>query len=329
MPAPLKHESGIVDVLGIGSATSSYFYCEPPGSQSYQSIQEKEIFMSHKRRILKSDKRRILTLLTRLLKKLVQIVGGDRATATMAQISEDIVPVVIEKTDFGAISFFCPGIIPEIRARTILTKEPETIKWISGFNEADVFWDIGANVGVYSLYAAMKGLSVLAFEPSPGNYYLLCKNIEINKMDDKVSAYCVALNNNTKLDTLYMPNTDLGGAFNSFGEARDTYTASLKQAMIGFSTDDFIKQFKPSFPNHIKIDVDGVEDSIIKGGNNTLKDSRLKSLLVELDTENKEVTGEVVEILSSSGFTLLKAVRPSVPDNSEFASVYNQIFVRS
>ncbi|MGR3302431.1 MAG: FkbM family methyltransferase [Candidatus Scalindua sp.] len=289
--------------------------------------------MSDKQRILMSVKRSIIKLLTQLLKKSIQIVGGGKATAIMAQVSEEIAPVVIEETDFGAISFFCPGIIPEIRAKTILTKEPETIEWINGFNEADVFWDIGANVGVYSLCAAMKGLSVLAFEPSPSNYYLLCKNIEINKMDDKISAYCVAVNNNTKLDTLYMPNTDLGGAFNSLGEAVNwqgkTFTVSLKQATVGFSIDDFIKQFKPLFPNHIKIDVDGIEDRIIKGGNNTFKDSHLKSLLVELDTENKELTGEVVDILNDSGLTLHAKNGPHMPDNSEFANVCNYIFVRS
>jgi len=280
-----------------------------------------------------SVKHKILNLLTQFLKGSIQIVGGEKATAIMAQISEDITPILINKTDFGSISFFCPGKIPERRAKTLLTKEPGTIEWINGFNEADVFWDIGANVGVYSLYAASKGLSVLAFEPSPSNYYLLSKNIEVNKMDDKISAYCIALNNNTKLDIFYMANTELGGALNSFGEANDwqgkTFTVSLKQAMVGFSIDDFIKQFNPPFPDHIKIDVDGIEDSIIKGGNNTLKDSHLKSLLVELNSENKELTGGVVDILNGSGLTLFTKVRSSMPDDSEFANVYNYIFVRS
>jgi FkbM family methyltransferase len=280
-----------------------------------------------------SIKREALKLSMCLLKKSIRIVGREKATAIMAQISEEIIPVLIEKTDIGVISFFCPGRLPEWRAKTLLTKEPETIEWINGFNQEEVLWDIGANVGIYSLYAALSGLTILAFEPSPSNYYLLSKNIEINKMDDKISAYCVALNNKTELDDFYMANTEFGGALNSFGHAKDwqgkIFTASIKQAMIGFSIDDFIKQFNPPFPNHIKIDVDGIEDSIIKGGNNTLKDSRLKSVLIELNIKRKEYTGEVIDILNGSGLTLFKKEHAPSFDNGEYASVYNHIFIRA
>ena len=41
------------------------------------------------------------------------------------------------------------------RADTVLTKELDTIGWIDEFDEGSVFWDIGANVGVYSLYAGV------------------------------------------------------------------------------------------------------------------------------------------------------------------------------
>lgn len=274
-----------------------------------------------------------LSLSTQLLKKIIKIVGRGKAAAIMSQISDDITPIITKKTDFGAVHFFCLGLQTERRANLLLTKEPETIEWINGFNKEDVFWDVGANIGVYSLYAALRGLSVLAFEPSPGNYYLLSKNIEINKMDDKISAYCIALNDETKLDIFYMANTELGGALSSFGEARDwqgnIFTASLKQAMVGVSIDDFIKQFNPPFPNHIKIDVDGIEDSIIKGGNNTLNDARLKSVLIELDAGRQEYTDAVIDALNSAGFTLSKKEHSPMFDNGKFENLYNHIFVRS
>jgi len=280
-----------------------------------------------------SIKQKALNLSTQLLKKTVQVVGRSKSTAILAQISEDIAPILIEETEFGRISFFCPGKIPEWRAKTLLTKEPETIEWINGFNKTDILWDIGANVGVYSLYAALRGLSVLAFEPSPSNYYLLGRNIEINKMDENISAYCIALNNVTKLDSFYMAKTELGGALNSFGEARDwqgkVFDASLKQAMVGFSLDDFIEQFNPPFPNHIKIDVDGIEDSIIKGANETLKDNRLKSVLIELDTERKEYTGEVTGIIENAGLALSKKEHAPIFDCGQFKNVFNHIFIRS
>ncbi|MBI9082637.1 MAG: FkbM family methyltransferase [Desulfobacterales bacterium] len=278
-------------------------------------------------------KKKAADFIMQLFKKSIEIFGQNKATAIMAQISEDIAPILAEKTQIGTIRFFCPGKLPEWRAKTLLTKEPETIEWINTFNKEDIFWDIGANVGVYSLYAALRGLSVLSFEPSPSNYYLLSKNIEINKMDDKISAYCLALSDITKLDLMYMTDTRLGGALNSFGETRDwqgkTYEASLKQAMLGFSIDDFIGRFKPSFPNHIKIDVDGIEDSIIIGSLKTIKDKRLKSILVELDTGRSEYVKKITDHIFEAGLSLHKKEHSATLNGGRFSNVYNHIFIRS
>lgn len=85
---------------------------------------------------------------TQLLRTGIRVFGGRRATLISAQSSEELAPIVSQKTDFGAINFFCPGKHPEWRAQTLLTKEPETIERINTFSDKDVFWDIGANGGV-------------------------------------------------------------------------------------------------------------------------------------------------------------------------------------
>jgi len=276
-----------------------------------------------------------LAKMAEIAKRTLEAVGGDYGTKILAHLSGRIVPIVSERTQYGMIQFLCPGWLPVFRARTLLTKEPETIKWIDNFDEGDIFWDIGANVGVYSLYAAIRGSPVIAFEPSPGNYYLISKNIEINKMDDQVSVYCIALSDDTQLDSFYMVNTELGGALNSFGEAIDQYgepyTAYFKQATIGFSIDEFMEQFSPLFPNHIKIDVDGIEGNIIQGAGITLGDNRLKSLLVELDTEREEYTGKIIDKLSRYGLELSYPKIEKYPERGvgKQARVCNHIFVRS
>ncbi|MFA5844038.1 MAG: FkbM family methyltransferase [Coriobacteriia bacterium] len=279
-----------------------------------------------------SVKQRILTVASRLLMRTISIVGGNRATQISAYLAENLSPYVTQKTDHGQIVFFCPGKLPEWRARTLLTKEPETIEWIGTFKDDDVLWDIGANVGAYSLYAATLGHPVLSFEPSPSNYYLLSRNIEINRLDNKVSAYCIAFNDTTKLDVFFMANTELGGALNSFGEATDwqgnPFTASLKQAMVGFGVDDFIEQFGPPFPNHIKLDVDGIEDKIVRGSRRTLADSRLKSVLIELHTERRQYYQEVTALFERSGLRLQERKHVPESDEGEFSNVYNHIFVR-
>ncbi len=129
-----------------------------------------------------------------------------------------------------------------------------------------------------------------------------------------------------------MSSTKAGGAHNTFSEARDwqgkTFEASLRQATMGYSIDGFIKQFSVPFPNHIKIDVDGIEGSIIEGGSSTLKDSRLKSMLVELDSGRKEHTGKIINILDNAGLPLLKKEHAPMLDVGKYKNCYNYIFAR-
>lgn len=277
-------------------------------------------------------KRKMFSFATTFLKRSINLVGGNLASSISAELAEKLSPTISQQTKFGIVYFFCPGKIPEWRAQTLLTKEPETLEWIETFHDADLLWDIGANVGVYSLYAALKGNSVLAFEPSPGNFYLLSQNIGINSLSDKIAAYCIAFDDSTKLETFYMANAEIGGALSSFGEAIDwqgkPFKASLKQAMVGFCIDDFVERFQPKFPNHIKIDVDGNENRIIDGAKKTLLDKRLKSVLVELNTEREDYCSEVLNIFNESGFSLLKKEHSSAYDSSNLSMVFNHIFVR-
>ena len=201
----------------------------------------------------------ILEGATKLLKHSIELVSGRMAPQVFEYMIGCLTPILEVPTNYGCLKFFCPGPIPRWRAETIFSKEPETIEWINNFDVSDIVWDIGANVGVYSLYAARRGLRVLAFEPNPGNYYILSKNIELNKLDQRIDALCVALNDETLLDSFYMKNMSLGDAENSFGEATDwrgcSFEPVFRQSMIGFSIDDFISTFGLSTPNHIKIDV--------------------------------------------------------------------------
>jgi precorrin-6B methylase 2 len=70
---------------------------------------------------------------------------------------------------------------------TIMTKEPDSMQWIDAMQSGSVFWDIGANVGVLTLYAAMRGdLEVWAFEPAAVNYSNLVASGELNCLEKHV-----------------------------------------------------------------------------------------------------------------------------------------------
>ena len=91
------------------------------------------------------------------------------------------------------IYFFVPNSLTKWRVDTFFSKEPETLEWIDNFKNVQgkkiIFWDIGGNIGLYSIYAALKykSIDVTTFEPSTSNLQVLSRNISINKLNKNMS----------------------------------------------------------------------------------------------------------------------------------------------
>jgi FkbM family methyltransferase len=169
-----------------------------------------------------------------------------------------------------------------------------------------VLWDIGANIGIVTVYAAIKRNSrVVAFEPGAANYFVLNRNIEINNLIDRVTAYCIAVAPKSSIDLLYTPGADLGSVGANFGAAVDyqgkSFESKFKQGMVGYSLSDLVASLP--FPQHIKLDVDGLKRGILMGGLDVFADCRLKSAMIELDVADRESIREVAEIMRAQGFT--------------------------
>ena len=93
-----------------------------------------------------------------------------------------------------SLTFHSPNRMNFYRIQTFSTKEPETLEWIDNFKKNKVFWDIGANIGLYSCYAAKKNdCKVFAFEPSIFNLELLSRNIHINSLSDQITIVPIPL----------------------------------------------------------------------------------------------------------------------------------------
>mgnify|MGYP000383210705 CR=1 FL=1 len=106
------------------------------------------------------------------------------------------------------MTFFTPNTLCHYRAITFSSKEPETLDWIDSFEEGLTVWDIGANIGIYSIYAAKaKNARVFAFEPSVFNLEFLAKNIYINGFQEKIKIFPLALSNQTDFNLFKMNNT--------------------------------------------------------------------------------------------------------------------------
>jgi len=219
------------------------------------------------------------------------------------------------------------------RFDTLLDKEPETIEWIESFKPGETLWDIGANVGIYSIYAAKCGVKVIAFEPHFANYLQLCINIMLNNLQDSVLPLCLALTQQKSINTINLASIDFGTSMSSFGSNLDfrgnPYMPVFKQGMVGYDIDSFIEDFKLSKPDHIKIDVDGIELDIVKGAAKTFANNTVKSISIELiDTDHTQVNG-VNEILNKAGFNFVHKKQNPVFSTPATRDVMNFLYKRN
>ena len=83
-----------------------------------------------------------------------------------------------------------------------------------------------------------------------------------------------------------------------------------------------------SSPDYIKIDVDGIEHLILKGGQKALKDDKLKSILVEVNENYKNQYDEILKIMSESNLKLKFKSRENKFYKGSFNKTFNYIFER-
>lgn len=159
-------------------------------------------------------------------------------------------------------------------------KEPQTVKWMEDYvRPGDIFYDVGANVGPYSLIAAHLGATVYAFEPEGSNYVRLLQNVELNEKTllGKVIALPLALWDQHEILTMHMSDPSPGAASHTYepnGRAR------VQQPVVPVQADD-LNMWGIPLPNHIKIDVDGYENRVLIGARLALNSPQLRSVLVE------------------------------------------------
>ena len=245
----------------------------------------------------------------RLMCKLLKV--DDRLiTGRVRNIINDLVPDTFNNSGIIFDATFKTSTSRGIR---LLTKEPDTINWLDDYLAIkDTFYDVGANIGVYSLYAAKKGNAVIAIEPESSNYALLNKNIYLNSFEQKIFALNLALYDREVLSTLNMNNYQPGKSGHSFHDEADLDLnpgkPRFRQAVIGMPLETLVYRYNLAFPNLIKIDVDGNEHKILNGMLKILKDKRLKSIAIEIDSKIS-AHQKICDLLQTFGFEQLTNTR--------------------
>ena len=251
-----------------------------------------------------------------------------RRADTRLRVSEYLLPRHRVASRFGPLVFVTTHPQALLYAHDFSTREPETLTWIEAFETPCRFWDVGANIGAFSLYAGLRpGVEVSAFEPAAASYGALCRNIKANDLGARVRAYCVALSDRTQLGTLNLSGTNAGSVFNAFASTEDCFGNEIevvfRQGMVGFSVDDFRRLFHLPAPNYLKIDVDSTEGQILAGASETLRDPDLRSVLIELEASDTARNHRLIGALEAAGLSLSLRGKEAQKD------VVNGIFTRT
>ena len=215
----------------------------------------------------------------------------------------------------GKVSFVLhvPNDLTLYRANTFSTKEPETLNWIDNFGGEGPFYDIGANIGIYSLYhAKLYTTPVYAFEPSYFNLVNLAKNINLNNLTDRIIVISNPLFDSNVIANFNMESIEEGAAHSTFSKEHNQegnpLNTKFKYKTLGVSLDHLLKCNLIMPPSIIKIDVDGIEHLILNGAKSVLTNLRLKSILVEVHSKFEELEFSVSKVLKENNFVFDKVL---------------------
>ena len=224
------------------------------------------------------------------------------------QLSRLIVPrkkIIIENVSF---TLPCTNWITHFRWYLFNIKEQEVRYYIDHYvREGDVFFDIGANIGVFSVYAGklFKDISIYCFEPEYSNLSILKENIICNALADRTKIFSVAVGDFNGPTNLHIQDFTPGAAEHSeekepIAKTREGHKVVWSEGIMS-ATIDSLCEHLDVIPNCIKIDTDSNEDKVLRGAEKMLSNKCLRSIILEMPNDREKVF-YCHERLSQAGF---------------------------
>ena len=210
-------------------------------------------------------------------------------------------------TRHGGFSLRVGNPIERWRAETLLTKEPETIRWLERtIAEDSVFYDVGANIGLYTLFAChlySESVRAVCFEPEGLNFARLSRNLHDNGLSERVLAFPIGLGDEDGVGAFHLSEIGAGRALHNAGTA-SAAGSPHRQGIVVKRLDDLLRgQALLPPPTHLKVDVDGPEHAVFLGAAETLALPELRHVLAEIADPHAE---PVAAMLNAAGFRLIE-----------------------
>jgi FkbM family methyltransferase len=223
----------------------------------------------------------------------------------------------------------------EVWARHFADTEPELLDFIDGIPDHAVYYDIGASIGHFALYAAMRIERVIALEPEALNFATASLNHFLNR--DRIAGDFTLLNvAASEARSIEHLAINLYGA----GEhtkalprtgrsqgASSTRPTLHRQPVLTFPLDELTGQFGLPQPTHLKIDVDGAEASVLLGSRRCLENRDLKQVFIEL--EAGEAEQHCSRLLAEHHFELAERHGVRRISGGYYENLTNCVFVRT
>jgi len=153
--------------------------------------------------------------------------------------------------------------------------------------EGGVFYDIGANIGMYSVYSLMNHplTSIYSFEPEPHTYALIKKTLE--STTGEYHLYNVAIGPKNEERKIYTSSLNDGGhSFSNEGFDKDESKFSLVKIV---NLDNFRSKESIPLPDVVKIDVEGFELEVLRGMKQTIIDARP---IMQIESNNNDLANQ-------------------------------------
>lgn len=218
--------------------------------------------------------------------------------------------VKVRVNDKGrATTYVCETSLDAQRAVSLWLKEQGTMDWIeSEVRPDDIFLDIGANIGIYSISSALRMDErgrVYAVEPHKVNALSLLRNIEANALAGRIQVFSCALSDRD--DVLDFNYLSLSSASSSSqlghrriaGTDRDFQPVATEK-VYATSVDSLLQRSLIQAPTLVKIDVDGNELAILRGMAGLLRGpARPRAVQVELNLGEQE---QIAALMQDYGY---------------------------
>ena len=236
--------------------------------------------------------------------------------------------------------FFSPNFLIHLLVRDFYKKEPETIEWIDNFKKDKkiIFWDIGSNIGLYSIYAATKieNIEVISFEPSTSNLRILSRNISINHLESKIKIFQIPLGIHKNNFLEFSEGKFIEGESNNSIDKNINFEGKEmkpdnKYQIFSTNIDEIIDNQILDIPDYIKIDVDGVEHLILKGGIKLFKNPKILEIQIEINENYIDQYNNVLKIMDECSFKFKEKKRNDLSGyykSKKLSKIYNYYFTR-